>query len=141
MKVIVDFPPNIVAIHEVFPNLRPSVVFTYGNTLCNPSGMPIPGHLMAHEKTHTKQQAGEPARWWDKYLADPRFRLSQEVEAYHRQFVFRRDEIMRQRHLSIVKRETLCKLFVSIIASDLSSEMYGNCVVFEEAVKLIKGEK
>ena len=51
------------------------IIFTYGNTLYSYS--PISYGLMAHEITHVLQQAkiGKDV-WWEKYLEDPKFRLS-----------------------------------------------------------------
>jgi len=93
MKVERALPPNYTQIITRFPSVKDSdnVVFTYGDTLYAPH-LPeteeIPDHLMKHEETHTVQQGNDVDAWWTKYLADSRFRLSQEVEAYHNQYMF-----------------------------------------------------
>lgn len=129
MKVKYSNPPNIDKIKEVFPNLPFGIVFAYGDTLYSPCKFKIEKHLMAHEKVHMKQQSGEPEKWWKKYLEDPEFRLSQEVEAYREQYKFIRTNC---------KIKSRIPLFLDRIARDLSSNIYGGIVDFEEAKRLIR---
>lgn len=130
MKVIHAFPPNYEEICKVFPIAGiKTIVFTYGDILYRPgrSGA-VPGHLKTHERTHEKQQGNDPAGWWAKYLVDKDFRLSQEVEAYRRQYRY----FISTNHN--IKEQVV---FLDRIADDLSSEIYGNMVTKEEAKKLI----
>jgi hypothetical protein len=130
MKVIKSFPPNYDEICKVFPIAGiKTIVFTYGDTLYRPgrSGA-VPGHLDAHERTHTRQQGNDPAGWWKRYLVDKEFRLSQEVEAYRNQYRF-----FKSKNHNIKEQIN----FLDMIAYDLSSEMYGNLVTKEEAKKII----
>lgn len=130
MKIIIDYPPNIEQIKKanVF-ELRPTCVFTYGDTIYNPGGGEITPDLEVHEETHYMQQGGDPEKWWNKYLADPEFRLKQEVEAYRNQY---REFIKTTRDRNIIFQ------FVRRIAGDLASPLYGSVVTYFEAVDLIK---
>lgn len=129
MKISHDYPPNIEAIRKVFDiKDRNDIVFTYGDTIHNPSKGKLTDSLIAHELVHTGQQALEPDKWWEKYLEDPAFRLSQEVEAYQEQYRF---------FISRYKDRNRRAVFLYKIASDLSGKMYGNMIEYRKAVELI----
>lgn len=129
MIIIKDFPPNIAKIKAVFGELPNGVVFTYGDIIFNPSGNEIDDPLDIHERTHKLQQGDNPEAWWDDYLADKRFRFSQELAAYRFQY---------RRFCELVKDRNKRSRFLNRIAKDLSSAMYGNICTLEEAVKQIK---
>ena len=124
-----EFPPNYDKIAKVFDIEGKPVVFTYGNTLYNPLKGGIPNHLWIHEETHTRQQNDNPDAWWDEYLTNPAFRLKQEVEAYHNQYVFFKKNCK--------DRNQVAK-FLHKISSDLSSEIYGNLCSQSFAKQLIQ---
>jgi hypothetical protein len=128
MLIVKEYPPNINEISKRF-KITSSVIFAYGDTIYNPSGAKINKALIAHEETHSRQQEKIGVeRWWDKYLSDYSFRLSQEVEAYGAQMKEARKGLR-----SYAKQQ----LMLSNIARDLSSELYGNVVSYSEAIKLI----
>jgi hypothetical protein len=129
MKIVFDYPPNIDEIRKVF-TLRPTVVFTYDDTIYNPGRGTIDSALMIHEATHSRQQGDDPAGWWKKYLSDPKFRLDQEVYAYRNQY---------RNFAKTCRDRNTVALFLHRIASDLSSQLYGGIVGYQEAVRLIKG--
>lgn len=138
MKVVEDYPPNYKKVTKHFPAVRynKSVVFTYGDTLYNPGVGSISEDLMVHEQVHEKQQdglwiIGGAKRWWGRYLRDPVFRLSQEAEAYKKQYEFVKGKI---------KDRELLHSFLTKIASDLSSPIYGEIVSFELAMRIIKND-
>lgn len=87
MKIVHEWPPNIEEINKFF-DVHKNVLFTYGDTIYCPSGKEIPDHLMIHESIHEKQQeaVGGPDEWWNRFFFDKKFRLQQEVEAYHAQY-------------------------------------------------------
>lgn len=129
MEITTSYPPNYDDICKVFPvRDKPGIIFTYGSTLHCPNGMNIPGHLMAHEQTHMKQQGNDPKAWWDKYLIDTQFRLSQELEAYRNQY-----KVLLEQHNREERRTILNSL-----AKDLSSSIYGNLVDKKQAKLLIQ---
>lgn len=128
MNIVVGYPPNIEKIKKAF-NPPATVVFTYGNTIYSPGSPIIPDDLMVHEETHTKQQGNNPDAWWDKYIADPIFRLAQEVEAYQNQY---------RKFCALNKDRNIRVKFLYRIASDLSGPIYGNIIGMSEALSLIK---
>lgn len=124
-----QFPPNIDKITEAFGIVNPLAVFTYGDTIYNPGGGIIDSYLETHELIHQRQQTGDPEGWWEAYLADPEFRLDQELEAYgaqYRHYCYNKKDLGKQQE------------FLIRIANDLSGPMYGNLITFDEAIKLIK---
>jgi hypothetical protein len=132
MNLIHDYPPNYQDIIKVFPAVASikTVIFTYGNYVYYPGKIKsIVEHLKVHERTHRKQQGDDPAGWWKKYLADPKFRLDQEVEAYRNQYQF-----YKGRNHNLKEQVS----FLGHIADDLSSEIYGGIISRAEAIDLIK---
>lgn len=130
MKIVLDYPPNYEAISKTFNLEGKKPVFTFGNLIYNPHNGIIDRFLMAHEEVHAKQQGENPKEWWDKYLVDPSFRVSQEAEAYQMQY--------REARKLIKDKNQLAK-FLHIIASDFSSSMYGSVLSYQEAYKIIRG--
>lgn len=129
LKIVQAYPPNYEEICAAFPIVRDrsSVVFTYGETLYAPGNKTgsIPHDLRVHEETHVRQQAEIGVEeWWKRYMADPQFRLDQEVDAYHNQYMAM-SKPDRDKH---IRR----------IAGDLCGPMYGNLVSLEEAKRLIR---
>lgn len=130
MKISYDYPPNYEIIKKAF-NLgeHENVVFTYGDTLHVPQGekTKIDKPLMAHEETHALQQSKmTPQWWWDEFMSNPQFRLEQELEAY-------REQYKAMQNLPAQKRAN----YLTHIATDLSSEIYGKLLTFEQAVAVI----
>ena len=78
------------------------VIFTYGDTVYSKNE--LDEDLKAHEATHVRQQTemGKDV-WWDKYFADPKFRLSQEVEAYRNQLKYADENYNRQARRAVYK--------------------------------------
>lgn len=132
MEIVSGFPPNINELKEHF-DIGYTVVFTYGDILYNPGNGFINKALLAHEETHSRQQQEMGVeQWWRKYIDDQQFRIDQEVEAYHNQY------LEYKKSNSYQKSE----LFVNNLARDLSSKLYGeNIIDFKTALNKIKYEK
>lgn len=130
MKILIEFPPNYDEIVDKFPFVKTlkTVAFCYGDILYNPYNGPVEEHLLVHEKTHTKQQGNDVKGWWKRYLNDAKFRFDQELEAYQNQY----------RYYANHHNRDATRWFLKMIATDLSSAMYGNVVNFEQAKELIK---
>ena len=128
MEQIKNYPPNINEITKVFPVLPESMVFCWGNIIYNPSGQDLADHIQIHELVHSNQQEGNPKEWWNKYLNDKEFRLSQELQAYQRQYQFAK--------VWLKDRNDLAK-FLWGLAQDLSS-LYQYDILFSEAMEKIK---
>lgn len=133
MEIIKTYPPNIETIRKAIPGAPLHLaVFAWGDKIYNPGGKPVGPDVVAHEEQHGRQHEafeGGPEAWWVKYLADSTFRLEQEVEAYHAQYIFVKERSSRQVARDFLKR----------IARDLSGPMYGNLCSFETAKTLIYG--
>lgn len=136
MEIVKDWPPNIAEIRQRFDLTGKKPVFTYGDKLYNPYGYEITGDLMVHEQTHLQQQKdfiyqtgyiNGTDGWWGKYLQNDAFRLSQELEAYRKQYKYACEHYSRQ-----FRRQLL-----GFIASSLSSKMYGSIIDYEKAKLLI----
>ena len=82
-------PPNYDLIADRFGDLNiPNAIFAYGDTIFNVKE-PLAPHIIAHEMKHLEQQEKTSAEeWWAEYLTNDEFRISQEVEAYHQQYVY-----------------------------------------------------
>lgn len=83
MKIIKAFPPNYSTLVKAFPIRGRSVIFAWGDRIYNPAGIVIGSELLAHEAVHGRrqQEAGIDA-WWERYIAEPRFRFDEEVLAH-----------------------------------------------------------
>ncbi|MBX4216221.1 hypothetical protein KW797_04730 [Candidatus Parcubacteria bacterium] len=90
MKIVYEKPPIFERVAKQFDIRGLPVVFAWGDILYNPFRAGIPDDLIAHEETHSRQQSlvGGPEIWWERYLADAKFRLEQEIEAYREQYRF-----------------------------------------------------
>jgi len=129
MEIKKEYPPNINDITAKFP-LTLNVVFTYGDTIYSPAGTELPKHLIVHEGIHSKQQLAMGVEaWWKCYLEIDGFRLDQELEAYANQF---------KEYCKNHKRQIIIYKFLSYLAEDLSSALYGNIISYKEAYKQIK---
>lgn len=125
------FPPNYQAIKARL-NPPSDIVFAYGDHIYSPDGRNIPLHLISHELVHLDQQKkypGGPEAWWNRYLEDPKFRLSQEVEGLAMQYKFfcKRQHDRNKQFMALTS-----------VATDLSSATYGTMVSMLEAKKLIR---
>lgn len=125
-------PPNYEKIVNVFPfvSTNKNIVFTYGETLYIQENREedISDHLLEHENTHTKQQGDYIEDWWERYLSDDSFRMSQEVEAYHNQYMYVKNKYGTNN----------AKRLLFFLARDLSSEIYRLNITFNKAEILIK---
>jgi hypothetical protein len=81
MKIEVSPPPMFAEIVATFPSAAgPGILFAFGDTIHNPSGIVIPPALIAHEEAHGARQLDVGVMlWWGKYLVDPEFRYREEV--------------------------------------------------------------
>lgn len=134
MQISNEKPPCWEEANKLFKleELDLGTVFTYGDTLYNPSNVPISQDLFAHEETHGHQQEHNDTvagLWWKRYIADPAFRLDQEVEAYGAQYAF-----LCQREKDRNKRAQM----LWRIATALAGPMYGNIVTHSEAMRRIR---
>lgn len=134
MKIVYGWPPNIDLILQHFDIPQDcQVYFAYGDTLYSPRDQNVPAKIIAHEKVHMDQQlryitetdrinmakyAAGPRAWWERYIDDPEFRLSQEYASYGTQVAYVRQ----------AKGSAAAQTEVNLAAEVLASPIYGDCV-------------
>lgn len=128
MNIVRDFPPNIDAIKAVFPIRGRGVIFAYGSTIYNPEGRPVPPHLLAHEAVHGKRQGDDIDGWWEQYLTDPTFRLTEEVAAH----------VAEYRHIIGIGNRAEKRKALASIAARLAGPLYGRIITLNEAKALLR---
>lgn len=85
----------------------------------------LPENLIVHERTHLKQQEKYGlAEWVKSYLEDENFRIKMETQAYRNQL------------RSISDRNDRARMRMRC-AIDLSGNMYGNIMTYDQAFKSI----
>lgn len=111
-----------------FPDTQP-LAFAWGDKVYVVNNFPMTPDVKVHEETHLRQQKGDPATWWSKYLTDPKFRVDQEIEAYRNQYQYIcasvADKNKRYKHLHN-------------IATILSSPLYGKEISYTDAIFHLK---
>ena len=124
MKIAICCPPLYPEIDQAFNIEGKSIIFAWGDTIYNPTGVDIPPHLIAHEEEHGRRQGDDVEGWWRKYMVDATFRLEEEIVAHRAEYnYFVDDGAPRQ------KRRRMLKL----IAKRLSSGLYGRMLTYAEA--------
>lgn len=128
MKFSTEKPPIYEKCRKLFGiDWDKGIIFTYGDTIHCKYPLDHRPDLIAHEKTHIEQQKEKgPDAWWDRYFLDPRFRLSQEVEAYRNQLKYARGFYDRDSRRKIQKE----------IYKHMSTT-YGNMCTEEDAKMLV----
>lgn len=131
--VLYSTPPNYEEVKKAFglsdATVMRGIVFAYFPHIYKPNGKPLTDHVYVHEKVHLKQQERYGVEdWWYDYLLHDGFRLEQEIEAYHAQYVFMERQFKNRERLSTELHR---------IASNLSGPMYGNLVSLPEAKLII----
>jgi hypothetical protein len=125
-----EYPPNYHLIERTFNLKGRKPVFAYKPHIYNPHGIELDEPLLTHELTHFIQQGEHPDLWWGKYLIDKDFRLSQEIEATQAQY---------KTFCELVGDRNKRAIYAHELAKECSSELYGNMVDQQKAIKLIKG--
>jgi hypothetical protein len=134
LKIIHTRPPNFDAIAAALPMAaKPSVIFTYGDSIFCPGGGPISPWIMAHERVHSVQQGDDPIAWWNRYIADVEFRFAEELEAHRAEW---------RAWLSLGNRNRAERRgYMVIVGMRLAGPLYGRMVRFAKARELILEEK
>lgn len=131
-RIVRAFPPNYAMLKRAF-NLQPSagVIFSYGDRIFVPNlTAPLPPYLVAHEGVHGERQlahAGGLDGWWSDYVADPKFRLVEEVLAHRAEYGWHKLHEGRGGRERALDR----------IALRLCGPLYGRLMSFDEAKAII----
>lgn len=129
MEIVKGYPPNIKEIEKVFNLKGKKPIFAYSPILYAPMGGDLDHPTIIHEQTHFLQQGNDPKAWWDLYINNQDFRIEQESEAYSNQF---------QTFKKIIKDRNKQAEYLHKLATQFSSDLYGNVLEYSEALKLIK---
>jgi hypothetical protein len=89
MKIIKAYPPHFNALAKRFPiKGKPGILYAWGDTLYNPSGIKVTPWILAHEELHGRRQmaAGLKA-WWFDYMTSVVFRYEEELLAHRAEWV------------------------------------------------------
>lgn len=129
-----QLPPAAIydrCVKEFGVDFEKGVVFTVGNMIY--SKFDLTEDLLEHELVHVKQQHDLGIEiWWERFFADPAFRLEQEVEAYRTQYrwIERHHKDRNARHY-----------YLNAFAGFLCGPMYGHLLDHKDAMNLIENEK
>lgn len=131
MNIVIAKPPMFDLIAEVFDIRDKPVIFTWGNTIFNPTGAHIGPELKCHEGVHYQQQGDdefEIRHWWSRYLVDAEFRLAQELPAHRAEY-----HCFKNTH----RDRNEVSWFLNQTAQRLSSSLYGGLLSHAQARKEI----
>lgn len=138
MKVIKAFPPNYRMINDAFAVRGKPVIFCWGDTIFNPAGVAVGPALLAHESVHSVRQKADPcgvSGWWARYVADPAFRLAEEIPAHRAEFRYWRGQATADRQVKGFR--SAADFHLLQIAQRLASPLYGSLISLAEAKVLI----
>lgn len=125
MRVAPEFPPNYPEIVAAFPGIRGrKPIFAWGDVIYNPHRVIVPPQLVAHEMVHAERQGVSPALWWQRYIADPRFRLMEELLAHVAEY---------GACLELGNRHTR-RAALKAIAEKMASPLYGSLISVRDAM-------
>lgn len=132
MLEVFSRPPNFAEIDAEFNVAGLPVLFCYGDTIYNPSRVGISPSLRAHEAVHSRRQGGNVEGWWRRYIAEPAFRLDEEIPAHVEEYKkFCSDNTEGQ-------GRNARRMALHQIAKRLSSKLYGGLIRYDAARKIIK---
>jgi hypothetical protein len=126
-------PPMFEEIAATFSLARKqNVVFAWGDTIYNPGGGRLSPEIHVHEAVHGKRQGADVEGWWRRYIAEPAFRLEEEIPAHIAQY-----RAFCVNHTKGNARNQR-RLYLHHVAKCLASPLYGSLIRYDDARKLIK---
>lgn len=140
-EIVIDVPPNFAELLRIFPEARQvGVIFSYGDKIYNPSGLPIPPQLLAHEAVHGERQLAytlsecdstqennhSTEQWWKRYCEDVKFRFEEELVAHVAE--------VKAFNTTVPKPDRERRaLYLHRVAQRLSGPLYGRMITYMEA--------
>jgi hypothetical protein len=134
VRIVVAEPPMIEEIDAAFHVRGKPILFAFGDRIYNPGGVYVPPELMAHEFVHGERQGHQVGEWWRRYIADPAFRLEEEIPAHIAEY---RAICARERSKWVSERN-MRRTAAAHVARKLSAPLYGRLITFEAAKKLLQ---
>lgn len=142
MEIVIGYPPLYAEIAAKFDLSNRKVIFAWGDTIFNPSGMEIGPELLAHEAIHGYRQLITEAlcaegkgptpveQWWGRYLRDESFRYEEELIAHRAEYrVLIAGEKDRNKQARLLSRT----------ATRLGSSLYGWNKPYLQLLRDVKG--
>lgn len=128
-KIVISRPPNYDRIAAAF-KLVPGVVFAYAPNIYNPGSVTIMSYIVDHEIVHIERQGDDPGGWWERYIADPAFRLEEELLAHVA-------EIKSYERTHTDNRNAV-GYWLMICAQRISSNVYGRMISYMGALEALQ---
>lgn len=132
-------PPLWDEINAAFNVEGKDILFAFGQCVFSPrSDGNISQAKYEHEKVHCIRQmtialpgaeAPDPIEWWRRYIADPQFRLTEEIVAHYAEYQYLAASAANR----VERRRAL-----SIVAGNLASPLYGGLISVDLAKKVLK---
>jgi len=132
MRVIRDVPPMFDEIDAAFHVRDSRVIFAWGDKIYAPLQQgELPKALLLHEAVHGERQLAYPGgieAWWRRYIAEPAFRLAEEIPAHKAELTHL---------LTKAKGPSMRAHVLSRTAARLAAPLYGSLVTIAEAKQLL----
>jgi hypothetical protein len=129
MIVRLEYPPMIKEIDEAFHVIGKPIIYAWGDTIYNPMKVPMYPQYFGHEAVHGMRQGEDIEGWWRRYIADPEFRLNEEIPAHMVEYA-----VFRDRHKDRNQRSG----YMHKVARKLASPLYGSLITYKDAKALLE---
>ncbi len=128
--IIAELPPMFDQINAAFPINLKTVMFSWGDRIYNPGGLPIPSALIDHEAVHGERQLAFSSieDWWYRYIESPAFRLAEETPAHRAEYQWLVAHALDRNQRRVALKKT---------AARLAAPLYGKIVTIAKARSLI----
>jgi len=126
-RILLTYPPNYTTLRREFgaESVR-GAVFAFGDVIYNPYKLDLGPDLIAHEREHcVAQMKVGTALWWESYIRDRDFRLTEELLGHRAEYAYWRD-VMK------LKGDKLHQA-LDRIAQRLSGPLYANMISLSDA--------
>lgn len=133
MRVVKGLPPLFDEIDAAFNVRGKPVFFAWGDTIYNPAGLVVTPPIAAHERVHGDRQGKDIAAWWRRYIAEPDFRLCEEIPAHIAEF----KAMCEWKAHSWVSQRNMRRTYSSVLAKKLAAPLYGRLISVDDAKSLI----
>lgn len=131
MQIVQSYPPMINEIDAKFHVKRKyGIIYSWADTIFNPSGGAIRPELIAHEEAHgERQRKSGVEEWWCRYIDSPIFRLDEEIIAHVAEYQY----LVEHAPSRQVRRAAL-----KHVARRLAAPLYGNVTTVSQAQKILR---
>ncbi len=132
MRIVHERPPMWEEIAATFDVRGKPVVFAWGDRVFVPQGGDLHPSLLAHEAAHGARQGADETsirRWWTRYLADPTFRLDEEIIGH-------KAELGWLNAHSSGRNDR--RRYLAIVATKLAAPLYGGLISVAKAKEILR---